>query len=64
MENLGLAGCAQGPGGQRQVLLVDVETLREMHLAPGLIRENIMSEGIAVIALGWAEIAGGRGGGK
>jgi MOSC domain-containing protein YiiM len=51
-ENAGFEGCAHArPGGQRQVLLVDVETLRAMELRPGLIRENITTEGLDVNGL-------------
>ena len=39
VENAGLDGCAHArPGGKRQVLLMDVETLRGMDLAPGMVR--------------------------
>src|SRR5262249_6904200 len=38
-------------GSKRQVLLVDRETLDAMQLAPGIIRENITTEGLAVNAL-------------
>jgi MOSC domain-containing protein YiiM len=52
VENSGLAGCAHArPNGKRQVLLVDVETLRSMDLVPGIIRENITTEGLDVNAL-------------
>ncbi len=48
-ENAGFEGCAHArPGGKRQVLLVDIETLRAMELAPGIIRENITTEGLDV----------------
>lgn len=48
----GLEGCAHArPGGRRQVLLVDRETLEAMDLAPGVIRENITTEGINVNGL-------------
>jgi hypothetical protein len=33
------------------VLLVDIETLRAMELAPGIIRENITAEGFKVNGL-------------
>jgi MOSC domain-containing protein YiiM len=49
LENAGLEGCAHArPNGKRQVLLVDVETLRAMGLEPGIIRENITTEGLEV----------------
>jgi MOSC domain-containing protein YiiM len=52
VENSGLEGCAHArPGGKRQVLLVDVETLRSMNLAPGILRENITTQGLDVNAL-------------
>jgi len=52
VENSGIDGCAHArPGGKRQVLLVDIETLRAMDLAPGIIRENITTEGLNVNAL-------------
>lgn len=52
VENSGLEGCAHArPGGKRQVLLVDVETLRSMKLTPGITRENITTEGLDVPAL-------------
>ncbi len=52
VENAGVDGCAHArPGGKRQVLLVDIETLRTMGLAPGIIRENITTEGLDVNAL-------------
>jgi MOSC domain-containing protein YiiM len=55
-ENAGLEGCAHArPGGKRQVLLVDVETLRAMELRPGRIRENITTEGLDVNGLKFAQ---------
>ena len=52
VENSGLEGCAHArPGGKRQVLLVDVETLRSMNLTPGITRENITTEGLDTNAL-------------
>jgi MOSC domain-containing protein YiiM len=52
MEQSGFEGCAHArPNGKRQVLLVDVETLRAMDLQPGIIRENITTEGLHVNAL-------------
>jgi MOSC domain-containing protein YiiM len=52
VENVGLEGCAHArPNGKRQVLLVDAETLRKMELAPGIIRENITTEGLDVNGL-------------
>jgi len=53
LENVGFEGCAHARpgGGKRQVLLVDVETLRAMELIPGIIRENIATEGLDANAL-------------
>jgi MOSC domain-containing protein YiiM len=49
----GIDGCAHARpgGGKRQILLVDVETLEAMELAPGIIRENITTQGINVNGL-------------
>jgi MOSC domain-containing protein YiiM len=56
VENAGFEGCAHArPNGIRQVLLVDVETLRKMNLEPGVIRENITTEGLDVNALNVGE---------
>ncbi len=52
IENAGFQGCAHArPNGRRQVLLMDSETLQEMKLTPGIIRENITTAGLAVNAL-------------
>ena len=56
IENAGFEGCAHArPGGRRQVLLVDIETLRALRLTPGIIRENITTEGLEVNALAVGE---------
>ena len=48
----GLQGCAHArPGGKRQVLLVDVETLGVFQLEPGITRENVTTEGLDVNGL-------------
>jgi MOSC domain-containing protein YiiM len=48
----GFEGCAHGRrGGPRQVLLVDRETLEAMDLQPGMIRENITTDGLNVNGL-------------
>ena len=55
LTDRGVGGCAHArPGGKRQVLLADRETLEAMDLPPGVIRENITTEGINVngLALG------------
>lgn len=52
LKNSGLEGCVHArPGGKRQVLLVDRETLEAMELRPGVIRENITTDGINVNSL-------------
>jgi MOSC domain-containing protein YiiM len=55
LRDLGFAGCAHArKSGSRQLLLVDKETLEAMELRPGMIRENITTEGLNVngLALG------------
>jgi MOSC domain-containing protein YiiM len=48
----GFEGCAHGrPGSKRQILLVDRETLEAMELQPGIIRENITTDGLNVNSL-------------
>ena len=52
VADLGLAGCTHArKGGSRQVLLVDKETLDAMELHPGIIRENITTQGLNVNGL-------------
>lgn len=52
VPDAGLEGCAHArTGSQRQVLLVDRETLDAMDLAPGILRENITTDGINVNGL-------------
>jgi MOSC domain-containing protein YiiM len=47
IANRGFEGCVHGrPGSRRQVLLVEGEMLRELGLSPGVVRENITTEGI------------------
>ena len=48
----GLQGCVHGrAGSKRQVLLVDIETLNEFGLLPGMIRENITTAGLNMLEL-------------
>jgi MOSC domain-containing protein YiiM len=48
----GFVGCAHArPGRKRQVLLVDRETLEAMDLQPGIIRENVTTDGLNVNSL-------------
>ena len=52
LRERGFEGCAHGrPGSKRQVLLVDRETLDALELIPGMIRENITTEGLNVNGL-------------
>jgi len=52
LEDRGFVGCTHGrKGSQRQILLVDLETLHTMDLLPGSIRENITTEGLNVNGL-------------
>ncbi len=52
VQDVGILGCAHGrPGGKRQVLLVDRETLDTLELSPGMVRENITTEGLNVNGL-------------
>jgi MOSC domain-containing protein YiiM len=56
VADLGFAACAHArKGGSRQVLLVDRETLDAMELRPGIIRENITTEGLNVNGLDLAQ---------
>jgi len=50
--NSGFEGCAHARHARtRQVLLVDRETLQAMDLQPGIIRENITTDGLNVNSL-------------
>jgi MOSC domain-containing protein YiiM len=52
LKDIGLDGCAHArPGGGRQVLLVDSESLEALDLKPGIIRENVTTEGLNVNGL-------------
>lgn len=52
LQDTGFQGCAHArPGSKRQVLLVDQETLDAMNLRPGIIRENITTQGLNVNGL-------------
>jgi len=62
VEDSGFESCAHArPGGKRQVLLVDNETLQLMEIRPGIIRENITTTGLNVngLALGQQLRVGG-----
>ena len=48
----GFEGCAHARlGSKRQVLLVDRETLEAMDVRPGIIRENVTTDGMNVNSL-------------
>ena len=52
VTDTGFEGCAHGrPASKRQLLLVDRETLETMELRPGIIRENITTDGLNVNSL-------------
>lgn len=52
VTDAGFEGCAHArPASKRQVLLVDRETVEAMELRPGLIRENITTDGLNVNSL-------------
>jgi MOSC domain-containing protein YiiM len=52
LDDTGFEGCAHArPASKRQVLLVDRETLEAMDLPPGMIRENITTDGLNVNGL-------------
>ena len=52
LGDFGFEGCAHAqPAGDRQVLLVDRETLEAMELQPGILRENITTDGLDVNSL-------------
>ena len=47
VENKGFRDCLHGrPNSKRQVLLMDSETLEELSIAPGRVKENITTRGI------------------
>jgi len=52
LDEAGFEGCAHArPASKRQVLLMDRETLEAMDLRPGVIRENITTNGLNVNGL-------------
>jgi MOSC domain-containing protein YiiM len=52
VENRGFEGCVHARlGGTRQVLLMAMETLEELDVAPGAVKENITTRGIELRAL-------------
>jgi MOSC domain-containing protein YiiM len=56
MEDVGLEGCAHArPQGRRQVLLMDRESLDVFELVPGIVRENVTTEGLDINGLAIGE---------
>ena len=52
LADFGFDRCAHAkPASDRQVLLVDRETLEAMELTPGILRENITTDGLNVHSL-------------
>jgi MOSC domain-containing protein YiiM len=52
LADWGLDGCAHARrGSKRQVLLMDTETLTEMDLHPGQVKENVLTQGLNIRAL-------------
>ena len=52
VDDVGLQGCAHArPQSKRQVLLMDEETLAAFGLVPGIVRENMTTEGLDVNGL-------------
>ncbi len=48
----GIAGCIHGrSGSKRQILLMELETIRKLGLAPGMVRENITTKGLDLTSL-------------
>jgi MOSC domain-containing protein YiiM len=53
VQNKGLKGCIHGrPGSERQVSLMDEETLEELGISPGAVKENIVTRGLDFQRLG------------
>jgi len=53
----GFADCVHGrPGSKRQLLLMDEETLRELGLQPGIVRENVTTRGLSLGSLGTGQL--------
>jgi MOSC domain-containing protein YiiM len=52
VENKGFKGCIHGrPGSERQISLIDLETLEKLSVAPGQVKENITTRGVDFQAL-------------
>lgn len=52
LENRGLESCIHGRTGScRQVLLMDIETLLDLGVPPGVVKENITTRGLGLYGL-------------
>lgn len=57
LADFGVEGCAHDKANNgRQVLLVDHETVEAMELAPGILRENVTTDGLNVNSLQIGEL--------
>ena len=57
IKDKGFKGCIHGrPGSKRQVSLMDCETLDKLGLAPGIVKENITTQGLDFQSLGTGNI--------
>jgi MOSC domain-containing protein YiiM len=57
VANKGLKGCIHGrPGSKRQVSLIDRETLENLGVSPGRVKENITTRGMDLQALSTGQI--------
>jgi MOSC domain-containing protein YiiM len=47
VQDKGLKGCVHGrPGGKRQILLMDSETVEKLRVSAGAVKENITTRGL------------------
>jgi MOSC domain-containing protein YiiM len=57
VANKGFKGCIHGrPGSKRQVSLIDRETLQNLGVSPGRVKENITTRGMDLQALSTGQI--------
>lgn len=57
VANKGFRGCIHGrPGSKRQVSLMDRETLHNLGVTPGMVKENITTQGMDLQALSTGQI--------
>jgi MOSC domain-containing protein YiiM len=56
IENLGLKGDRHAlPDSSRQILMIEQETLNELGLSPGAVKENITTTGVVLMKLPYKE---------